>query len=322
MKPLLSVVVPVFNAEKYLAECVESLLSQTYGNIEYIFINDGSTDSCPEILRGFAAKDGRVSVYTTDNRGYGAACNLGLSRARGGYAAVFESDDFCERDFYADLIGIAEDRGCDLVKSDYYELRGGVKKRYSVFPEKLYGRVLTPADETGFNFFNIRASIWSAVYRSDLIKKLGFLETPGAAYQDTSFSAKALMYSGRAYFLDRAYVNYRLHDGQSVKKTSDPYAVMSEFREIERCFGMNPKLLAAKWNICRWNYRRLGTGHKLPFLRRCAAEFGRDAGFIDPEYMGWDGIVGLRLLLADPREYHRLFARPSDVPAAAPGAGD
>jgi glycosyltransferase involved in cell wall biosynthesis len=314
MKPLLSVVTPLFNAEKYLEECVESLLEQVYGNIEYIFINDGSTDSTLKILRGFAARDERVAIYSTDNRGYGAACNLGLSKIRGRYAAIFESDDFCAGEFYEDLIAVAEKHDCDLVKSDYYSLwNDGRRERYSVFPNALYGRALTPGDETEFNFFNIRASVWSAVYRSDLIKKLRFLETPGAAYQDTSFSAKAFMYSKRAYLLNRAYVNYRCHDEQSVKTTENPYAIIGEFHEIERCFGMDSKLLAAKWNTYQWNYRRIGTEYKLPFLRRCAAEFEKNTDFIDSKYIKEREIAKLRLLLANPREYHGLFAGSENI---------
>ena len=113
--PLVSVIIPVFNVEEYLEECINSILRQTLTDIEIICINDGSTDSSPDILKKYAEQDRRITVYSQDNCGLSAARNLGMRAARGRYTYFIDSDDWLERDALRDLYTRAEKDQLDLL---------------------------------------------------------------------------------------------------------------------------------------------------------------------------------------------------------------
>ena len=94
--PKVSVLVPIYTVEKYLRQCLDSLINQTLEDIEIICINDGSTDSSPEIIKEFQAKDVRIKVINKENSGYGASMNMGVDMATGEYIGIVESDDYAE----------------------------------------------------------------------------------------------------------------------------------------------------------------------------------------------------------------------------------
>ena len=112
---LISVIVPVYNVEPYLRKCLDSIISQTYRNIEIIVIDDGSTDGCPQICDEYREKDGRVVVFHTENRGLSAARNLGIDHAHGEWIMFVDSDDWVEPDFCHLPYEAAEKYGADLV---------------------------------------------------------------------------------------------------------------------------------------------------------------------------------------------------------------
>lgn len=111
---LISVIVPVYNTALYLPECVESILAQTYENLELLLIDDGSTDGSGRLCDGFAARDPRVRVIHQRNRGLSAARNAGLDLSRGAYIAFADSDDWMERDMLARLYGTLQQTGADM----------------------------------------------------------------------------------------------------------------------------------------------------------------------------------------------------------------
>lgn len=104
MNKLVSVIVPVYNAEKYIAECIESILKQTYKNFELILVDDGSTDSSSTICKAFANQDSRIRYLYKENGGVSTARNIGISMANGTYAAFVDSDDFIKEDMLAVLM--------------------------------------------------------------------------------------------------------------------------------------------------------------------------------------------------------------------------
>ena len=118
--PKISVLIPIYNVEKYLRECLESLVNQTFQDIEFICINDGSTDSSLKILEEYAQKDSRIKIINKENSGYGASMNMGLDAASGEYIGIVESDDFVSSNMFEDLYNLAEKNNADIVKSDYY----------------------------------------------------------------------------------------------------------------------------------------------------------------------------------------------------------
>ena len=101
---LVSIIVPVFNAEPYLAQCLDSILAQTHRELEVICLNDGSTDGSLAIMQAYAARDERIRVIDKQNQGYGATCNRGLEEARGAWISIVEPDDWIEPGMYADML--------------------------------------------------------------------------------------------------------------------------------------------------------------------------------------------------------------------------
>ena len=120
-QPVVSVVVPIFNVERYLRQCLDSLVEQTLRDLEIICVDDGSTDSSGAIAAEYAVRDGRVRVISKANSGYGDSMNRGIAEARGRWIGICEPDDFCDKRMYAWLLRAGERFGCDFVKSNYCE---------------------------------------------------------------------------------------------------------------------------------------------------------------------------------------------------------
>ena len=190
--PLITVLVPCFNVEKYVEACINSILAQTYSNLEVICINDGSTDSTPQILERYAKSDKRIRVISKVNSGYGHSMNIGLDAAKGDYIGIVESDDFIEPDMFEKLLKNALKYNLDISRAGYfeYESKTGINTKAddSYVPKNT---VLKPIDHQ--EPFWQPPSIWAAIYSSRMIKEneIRFLETPGASFQDSSFAFKA-----------------------------------------------------------------------------------------------------------------------------------
>ena len=118
--PKISVLVPIYNVEKYLRECLDSLLNQTLVDVEFILINDGSKDNSLEIMKEYQSKDARFKIIDKENTGYGSSMNKGLDLASGEYIGIVESDDFIKKRMFEDLYNIAVKNDADMVKSDYF----------------------------------------------------------------------------------------------------------------------------------------------------------------------------------------------------------
>ena len=113
--PLISVIVPVYKVEKYLAECLDSICRQTYKNIEVICVNDGSPDNCAEILQNYAACDSRITVITQKNQGLSASRNNALLKAAGEYVTFVDSDDTIAPEMIEELFRLAQTEQADVV---------------------------------------------------------------------------------------------------------------------------------------------------------------------------------------------------------------
>ncbi|MDR0422523.1 MAG: glycosyltransferase, partial [Proteiniphilum sp.] len=109
MNPMISVIVPVYNVEKYLRKCLESILAQTYTSFELLLVNDGSTDGSGQICDEYAQKDSRVQVFHQENKGVSRARNLGLERAKGKWVAFIDSDDWVDSTYLEHLLEGDED---------------------------------------------------------------------------------------------------------------------------------------------------------------------------------------------------------------------
>ena len=114
MKELISIIVPIYKVEKYIAKCIESLIEQTYSTYEIILVNDGSTDNSLEICNSFKKRDKRIKVYTKENGGLSDARNYGLKKAVGSYICFIDSDDWVDNDFIEVLYNLLKKNKCDI----------------------------------------------------------------------------------------------------------------------------------------------------------------------------------------------------------------
>jgi len=283
-QPAISVIVPVYNVEKYLRQCLESIVGQTFRDLEIIVINDGSKDSSLNIIREYAEKDDRIKIIDKPNEGYGKTMNRGLEAAAGEYIGIVESDDWIEPDMYETLYGIAKAHHVEVVKARYipFDDESGKDEKVSGMPECDTERVINPHQNPAV--FYVGASIWSMIYKREFLNEhnIRFLESPGASYQDTAFNFKVWAKANRAYLTMKPLVHYRTgHSSQSVKSKDKAFCICDEFKEIERYMASDPVLFGkmekifnrVKLNSYQWNLKRLDGENKEAFYRQMQSEF-------------------------------------------------
>ena len=120
MEPLLSIIVPIYNVEQYVDKCIQSILNQTYQNLEIILVDDGATDRSGSIADSYAAKDKRIKVLHKENGGISDARNYGLDHVTGDYILFVDSDDFIENTMCERLFAVANSTNADMVSCNYY----------------------------------------------------------------------------------------------------------------------------------------------------------------------------------------------------------
>lgn len=176
--PNLSVIVPVYKVEKYLPRCIESILSQTYSDLELILVDDGSPDNCPSICDEYMQKDSRVVVIHKENAGVSAARNDGLKIAKGKYIGFIDSDDYITPNMYEELITNLENNNCDLAIAgyDYVDESGNINRAYSSKENEILNQ-----EQVLHHLFDINPTIrfvvWNKVFKENLIDGLLFDET-------------------------------------------------------------------------------------------------------------------------------------------------
>lgn len=284
--PKVSILVPIFNVEKYLRQCLDSVVNQTLKDIEIICINDGSTDSSPEIIDEYAKNDPRFVVITKKNSGYGDSMNRGLEKARGEYIGIVESDDWVDIDMFENLYDIAVENDVEVVKSNFYFFSGlgNTNKKFQLVNRVDSEKVIDPI-ETNSVFFP-QAAIWTGLYKKSFLNKnkITFLPTAGASFQDTGFNFKVWASAKKAFLTNDAYLHYRIdNDNSSVKSKGKIFAVVDELtemykfsRETKHFEQLKPILFQRKYEIYMWNYGRLTSDAAREFISHVSKELKED----------------------------------------------
>lgn len=208
----ISVIVPVYNTQDYLKECIDSVLNQSLADFELICIDDGSTDGSLKILKDYEKKDGRIKVISQKNRGLGASRNVGLRMAQGEYVLFLDSDDYLRDDALENLYNMAVYHDLDLIffKIVNFNNRTGRQSHSEYFDMKFLKGIV--GDDV-FNWTNVKDSIFdisvtatSKLFKRDLISDIEFPE--GLLFEDNLFFTKVIFKAKRAYFYDD-YFYYR-----------------------------------------------------------------------------------------------------------------
>ena len=253
----ISILVPVYNVEKYLRDCLDSILAQTFTDFEVICMDDGSTDQSGDILDEYALKDKRIKVIHKENSGYGKTMNEAMQLARGNYIGIVESDDTIECDMYQIMYHTITEYDLDFVKTDFYAVwdreDGTLRKQYCPMTDDqgMYNRVLNPNSE--LNSYFLEKFTWNALYKKELIlqNKIRYNETPGASYQDNGFWFQTFYWSRRVMFLDRAFYNYRQDNMlSSIHSKKKVYAMKNEYDFIRRFMNDQADVDRELYRIC------------------------------------------------------------------------
>lgn len=209
---LISVIVPVFNVEKYLYHCVESIVNQTYQNLEIILVDDGSPDACPALCDEWARKDDRIKVIHKQNGGLSDARNAGLACAEGKYIAFVDSDDWVEPNYIEYLYHAIISTNSELAACDIQN----VADEETVMPisEKI-GRIKRCTSEEAINCIlcdcDFRAVAWNKLYSAELLQGEKF--EVGRLHEDEFFSYRIYDKCHSLAFVDNRLYNYRQRQG-------------------------------------------------------------------------------------------------------------
>ena len=316
-----SVVVPCCNVEKFLHQCLDSIVSQTLKEIEIICVNDGSKDGTLDIIKEYAAKDARVHIIDKPNSGYGDSMNKGFAIARGEYIGIVESDDYIENDMFERLYATAKKHDAEIVKSSFwlYWAEKSENHFYECLPANECNKVIIPSEYKNGLLYRLKPSIWSAIYKRSFLKAnyISFLPTPGASYQDTSFTFKAFSSCKRFVMVHDAFLHYRQDNAGSSVNNADKkaYCVCDEYSEIDKFVNngtqkneLYPIYAAAFYDACIWMYEKLSIVKRYEFLKYISPWFKKivnDLG-ADKIYFGdeWWKRRDIQRIANDPFEYH------------------
>lgn len=225
-KILLTVIVPVYNVEKYLRQCLDSVVNQTFKDLEIILINDGSTDSSLDICKEYCDKDDRVVVIDQENAGLAAARQTGLDNAKGEYIAFVDSDDYLELDMYDKMLAAARSTSAEIVFCNVY--RNEDKKEEAYFPsgfydrkgieEVIFPRLLASFDQDGREN-TIRWCNWLRIYKKSLIDSNGIrFDKRFRRSQDLPFTFECTIYAKGYYYMGEEYLYHNRMNYESLSK--------------------------------------------------------------------------------------------------------
>ena len=223
--PLISVIVPVYNVEKYLDQCIASIVGQTYENLEIILVDDGSPDGSPEICDAWAAKDSRIRVIHQQNSGGGAARNAALDVAAGALLAFVDSDDYIAPDMLEYLYGLLN-QGADIAECGYLT----TETNDAVFPEYVGEcRAYTKEEALSCHIQDtiFRQLIWNKLYRREMVGDIRF--PVGTKIDDEFFTYRVLAKANMLVQSDKVCYAYRQQAG-SVMHQKNPVKIRESIR--------------------------------------------------------------------------------------------
>ena len=265
--PLVSIIIPVYNVEQYLAQCLDSIINQTITNIEIICINDGSTDHSANILKSYKERDHRIKILTIDNQGAGIARNVGMNIATGKYIIFLDSDDFFEPDFIKKLyeksekdnldIAVCRCNGYDNLTDQYTTINYSIKDE--LLPKKEF-----------FNYKDIKNAFfdsfvwwpWDKLYRRSFIEKTELKFQSLRTTNDLYFVCMSMILANKIGTIKDILIHHRINNLNSISNTRELswnnylYALKALKEELKK-HGIYANLKIAfinyVWNFSLWH---------------------------------------------------------------------
>ncbi len=255
-----SVIVPVYNVEKYLEKCINSLLWQTLKDIEIIFINDSSTDSSGDILEMYALSDTRIKIINQSNSGQSAARNAGILAATGEFLGFVDSDDWVDKDYFEKLYWAAKNNNCEMAVAGFKRCKNGsgnIRKRFK--KEEIFSDINSKIAADNLPKDNY---IWNKIYNRESWIKHNFKFEEGRSFEDVAILIKIMYKLGNMVSVPNTYYHYRKRPSSTVTIKTDKNArdfrwakkVMYDFAEannvpLEERVDYNKKVNIKIFNV-------------------------------------------------------------------------
>lgn len=226
--PDISIIVPIYNAEKYLNKCIESLINQTKKELEFILVNDGSTDNSEEIIKSY--KDKRIKYFKNENQGIGKTRNFGIEKATGKYIMFVDSDDYIDKNMAKLMFDKAFSNSLDMVVCDYYKVINNEN-----IEEKLPSFKPTTLKNSPDLLCGINLSPWNKIYKTSLIKDNNIKFVENLKYEDAPFVIEALDKANKVGKVNKCLNYYVIHGNSETtvrdKRVFDILKIIDKIRK-------------------------------------------------------------------------------------------
>ena len=210
MNAKISVIVPIYNQEKYLEECIESIINQTYHNLEIILVNDGSTDNSLEICKKYKKKDKRIIIIDKENKGLSSSRNAGLRKATGDYIMFCDSDDYYLPDTCLLMEKEITEKDADYVIGNYINCyEDGKFWKKPIFDKKLYPNFKVEITDYTKSFYIMSSSVCNKIFRKSFLDKNEFVFVEGLPAEDAIFTTACFVKSTKVYYIKDIIYAYR-----------------------------------------------------------------------------------------------------------------
>lgn len=245
--PKVSVIVPVYNTEKYLKKCLETLVNQTMEEIEIIIVNDGTKDNSMTIAREFAKKyPEKIVILEKENGGLSDARNYAIPYAKGEYIAFLDSDDYVEINMYEDMYNLAKSENCDMVECNFYW----------EYPKKTKEDIGTIYHNKREMLEKIRVVAWNKLIKREILEQTKIRFPVGYRYEDVEFTYKLIPYIEKSLILPKTLVHYvqredSISNSQN-EKTKDIFKLLDNVIE----FYKEKRLYAEYYEELEYTYTR------------------------------------------------------------------
>lgn len=290
----MSVIIPVYNAEKYLRGCMGSVLGQSLRELEVICVDDGSTDGSAAILAEYAEKDSRVRVLRQENKGAGAARNLGIDAAKGEFVAFIDADDWAEKSYCSELVQCAYEHSADIVvcRAQRFDDATGepLPSDWMLKEQYLPGKAFAPEDIKKYIFQFTYGQVWDKLFRRKFLTANGIRFPEIRAAEDTSLAYISLLSAKRIAVQPSVLIYYRVNragttSGSFVKYPDAPFTAFNlvyeflkssgKYEEYEQSF-LNWAMEYLVWQVCNMPDKGIRKQYYDELKQRWIPELGLD----------------------------------------------
>lgn len=255
----ISVIIPVYNIQQHLRECLDSVLGQSYPHLQVICVDDGSTDESPAILAQYAQKDNRVQVIRQQNAGPGAARNTGLEAATGEYVIFLDSDDWFEPDFLEKMVDTAVREGADVAicRAVEFDTNSGreLPSQWMMKKQYLPGKLAFAPQEMADHLFQFTYGMpWDKFYRRELLTTSGIRYPALKNSEDLAFVYPTLLAAKRIAVVDEVLIHHRINRMASVSNSrcGQPEAPYEAFQIVKEYLEQHQLMDTYRRSFLNW----------------------------------------------------------------------